>query len=220
MRCRGGKSNAYFAKTLDDRFVIKQLRKTEKSSFMEFAKHYFAYVAHCCRTGQATCLSKIFGLFHVRVGPNRSAANGSAHMTSDFSIDIVVMENVFYEVPVARMYDLKGTNNPNASHAYKPPESSGSNSVLTDEHLRQTMTMRPITLNPRERHRLLQVRHFLRWPLPLLTPCSANIAEHVQHVWHLHVSMYGARTYVFGANVANRWQRQSGCWRNRPCNVA
>ena len=131
--------------------MIKQLRKTEKQSFLEFAKFYFAHFAHCCKNSQATCLSKILGLFHVRVGPDRAAgAHGSAHMTSDFSMDIVITENVFYECCISRMYDLKGTNRS------KAPE--GGQGVLSDENLRQTTIMRPITLNPTERHRLLKVR--------------------------------------------------------------
>lgn len=45
-RCRtwqssGGKSNAYFAKTRDDRFVVKQMSKVEKQSFLDFAPAYF-----------------------------------------------------------------------------------------------------------------------------------------------------------------------------------
>ena len=40
-KTRGGKSNAYFAKTMDDRFVIKQLSKSELQSFLDFAPQYF-----------------------------------------------------------------------------------------------------------------------------------------------------------------------------------
>ena len=40
---RGGKSSAFFAKTRDDRYVVKQLLKSEKQSFLEFAPVYFRW---------------------------------------------------------------------------------------------------------------------------------------------------------------------------------
>ena len=56
---RGGKSNAYFAKTRDDRFVIKSLSKVEKASFLEFAPSYFEHMAKSFLSGRRTCLTKV-----------------------------------------------------------------------------------------------------------------------------------------------------------------
>nr|GFA98726.1 1-phosphatidylinositol-3-phosphate 5-kinase FAB1B-like [Tanacetum cinerariifolium] len=42
---QGGKSNVFFAKTLDDRFIIKQVTKTELESFIKFAPAYFKYLS-------------------------------------------------------------------------------------------------------------------------------------------------------------------------------
>lgn len=66
-RCRpwlaqGGKSNVFFAKTRDDRYVVKQLTRTEKQSILEFAPDYFRYMM---RTGGSTCLCKILGVYQV-----------------------------------------------------------------------------------------------------------------------------------------------------------
>ena len=36
-----GKSNVYFAKSLDERFIIKQVTKTELAAFADFAPQYF-----------------------------------------------------------------------------------------------------------------------------------------------------------------------------------
>ena len=41
---RGGKSAVYFAKTQDERYVVKQLTRSEKQSFLDFAPAYF----RCC----------------------------------------------------------------------------------------------------------------------------------------------------------------------------
>ncbi|KAF8723677.1 hypothetical protein HU200_021639 [Digitaria exilis] len=62
---QGGKSNAYFAKTLDDRFVIKQVTRTELDSFEDYAVEYFKYLTESVSSGSPTCLTKILGLYQV-----------------------------------------------------------------------------------------------------------------------------------------------------------
>lgn len=69
-RCRkwdaqGGKSKAFFAKTLDDRFIIKQIKKRELESFLRFAPEYFKHISHSLSTGNQTCLAKILGIYRV-----------------------------------------------------------------------------------------------------------------------------------------------------------
>ena len=61
----GGKSNVYFARTLDERFIIKQVTKTELDSFVEFAPQYFKYLMESLTSGSPTCLAKIVGLYQV-----------------------------------------------------------------------------------------------------------------------------------------------------------
>ena len=66
---RGGKSGSYFAKTHDDRYIIKQMSKTEKASFLDAAPAYFRYVMGESRKGgHGTCLSKILGIYQVGPG--------------------------------------------------------------------------------------------------------------------------------------------------------
>ena len=90
---RGGKSGSYFAKTHDDRYIIKQMSKTEKASFLDAAPAYFRYVMGESRKGgQGTCLSKIVGIYQVSTHPTSHDKNkrpaalsvflGSAAMTS------------------------------------------------------------------------------------------------------------------------------------------
>lgn len=69
-RCRtwdakGGKSKSFFAKTLDDRFIIKEIKRTEFDSFMKFATNYFEYMNQCYELGNQTCLAKILGIYQV-----------------------------------------------------------------------------------------------------------------------------------------------------------
>lgn len=71
-RCRrwgaqGGKSNVYFAKSFDDRFIIKQVTKTELESFDEFAPQYFKYLKDALTSGSPTCLAKVLGIFQVQL---------------------------------------------------------------------------------------------------------------------------------------------------------
>ncbi|KAK8547301.1 hypothetical protein V6N13_098014 [Hibiscus sabdariffa] len=42
---QGGKSKVFFAKTLDDRFIIKEVIKTELDSFLQFGPAYFKYLS-------------------------------------------------------------------------------------------------------------------------------------------------------------------------------
>lgn len=44
---KGGKSNSQFRKTLDNRFVLKEMSKQEVQSFLEFAPQYVQYVTNC-----------------------------------------------------------------------------------------------------------------------------------------------------------------------------
>lgn len=64
---QGGKSNVYFAKTLDERFIIKQVTKTELESFEEFAPEYFKYLMHSLSSGSPTCLAKVLGIYQVSI---------------------------------------------------------------------------------------------------------------------------------------------------------
>jgi 1-phosphatidylinositol-3-phosphate 5-kinase len=67
---QGGKSNVFFAKSLDDRFIIKQVTKTELESFMKFAPEYFKYLSESISTGSPTCLAKIIGIYQVSLIPD------------------------------------------------------------------------------------------------------------------------------------------------------
>ncbi|GAB4838067.1 hypothetical protein Ancab_027597 [Ancistrocladus abbreviatus] len=127
---QGGKSNVFFAKTLDDRFIIKQVTKTELESFIKFAPDYFKYLSVSISCGSPTCLAKILGIYQV-----------SKHLKGgkESKMDVLVMENLLYRRSVTRLYDLKGS-----CRSRYNPDSSGGNKVLLDQNLIETMPTSPI----------------------------------------------------------------------------
>ncbi|KAK7294528.1 hypothetical protein RJT34_17417 [Clitoria ternatea] len=128
---QGGKSNVFFAKTLDDRFIIKQVTKTELESFIKFGSDYFKYLSESIATGSPTCLAKILGIYQVT----------SKHLKGgkESRMDVLVMENLLYRRTVTRLYDLKGS----ARSRYNA-DSSGKNKVLLDQNLIEAMPTSPI----------------------------------------------------------------------------
>ncbi|XP_042055445.1 1-phosphatidylinositol-3-phosphate 5-kinase FAB1B-like isoform X2 [Salvia splendens] len=139
---QGGKSNVFFAKTLDDRFIIKQVTKTELESFIKFAPSYFKYLSESISIGCPTCLAKILGIYQVT----------SKHLKGgkETRMDVLVMENLLYRRNITRLYDLKGS----ARSRYNP-DSSGSNKVLLDQNLIEAMPTSPIFLGTKAK-RLLE----------------------------------------------------------------
>lgn len=146
-RCRkwgaqGGKSNVFFAKTLDDRFIIKQVTKTELESFIKFAPAYFKYLTDSICTKSPTSLAKILGIYQV----------SSKHLKGgkEFKMDVLVMENLLFKRNFARLYDLKGS-----TRARYNPDTSGSNTVLLDQNLVEAMPTSPIFVGSKAK-RLLE----------------------------------------------------------------
>jgi 1-phosphatidylinositol-3-phosphate 5-kinase len=44
---KGGKSNSQFRKTLDNRFILKEMSRQEVQSFLDFAPKYIQYMTSC-----------------------------------------------------------------------------------------------------------------------------------------------------------------------------
>ncbi|KAA0038387.1 1-phosphatidylinositol-3-phosphate 5-kinase FAB1B-like [Cucumis melo var. makuwa] len=146
-RCRrwgaqGGKSNVFFAKTLDERFIIKQVTKIELESFIQFSKAYFIYLSQAICTGCPTCLAKVVGMYQV----------SSKHLKGgkECKVDVLVMENLLFRHNVTRLYDLKGS-----SRSRYNPDTSGKNKVLLDQNLIESMPTSPIFLGSKAK-RLLE----------------------------------------------------------------
>ncbi|XP_065847316.1 putative 1-phosphatidylinositol-3-phosphate 5-kinase FAB1D isoform X2 [Euphorbia lathyris] len=128
---KGGKSKSVFAKTLDERFIIKEIKKTEFESFVKFAPHYFKYMNESFELGNQTCLAKVLGIYQVIT---RQAKNGK-----ETRHDLMVMENLSYGRMITRQYDLKG-----ALHARYCSATDGSEDVLLDQNFVNDMNSSPL----------------------------------------------------------------------------
>ena len=146
---KGGKSSAYFAKSLDDRYIIKQLSKTETNSFLELAPLYFRHLAAVMapllpQQQRRSCLVRILGAYQVVIRPSPSAKAGAR----ETKMDVVVMENVFYARKVGKIFDLKGSIR---SRYNSEPET---NPVLLDENLLEGLPQDPVLVEQSSRHAL------------------------------------------------------------------
>ncbi|XP_023734169.1 putative 1-phosphatidylinositol-3-phosphate 5-kinase FAB1C [Lactuca sativa] len=139
---QGGKSNVYFAKSLDERFIIKQVTKTELESFEEFAPQYFKYLTDSLNSGSPTCLAKIVGIYQVTVKHLRSG-NGK-----EMKMHVMVMENLFFKKRISRVYDLKGS----ARSRYN--SETGANKTLLDMNLLEALRTNPIFLGSKAKRSL------------------------------------------------------------------
>ncbi|KAK6939801.1 Chaperonin Cpn60/GroEL/TCP-1 family [Dillenia turbinata] len=138
---KGGKSKSFFAKTLDDRFIIKEIKKTEFESFFKFAPDYFGYMIQSFESGNQTCLAKILGIYQVTIRPK--SGKETKH-------DLMVMENLTFGRNITRQYDLKG-----ALHARFNTVIDGSGDVLLDQNFVDDMNASPMYVS-RKSKRLLQ----------------------------------------------------------------
>lgn len=103
----------------DDRFVLKELSRLEMDALLRFAPAYFEYMSKAIFHGVCnlvipsilqsdltlrqvpTLLAKIFGFYRIGL---RNTATGKT-----MRIDVLLMENLFYERKFDRIYDLKGS---------------------------------------------------------------------------------------------------------------
>lgn len=127
----GGKSGLAFLKTLDDRFVIKQLLESERDSFVKMAFGYFGFVARLLFRDLPSLISKIFGFYQILI---KNTSNGK-----NMSMSVIVMENLFYGRKNLRIFDLKG------SMRNRHVEQTGrKNEVLLDENMVDYMFESPL----------------------------------------------------------------------------
>ncbi|MCL7034095.1 hypothetical protein MKW94_016970 [Papaver nudicaule] len=137
---KGGKSGSFFVKTMDDRFIVKQIKKIEYDSFFEFAPDYFKYVNHSLSSGSQSCLAKILGIYQVTIRHGKSG--------KDLKLDLMVMENVIFGRNITRMYDLKGTQ-----YARYTPHADGKE-VYLDENFVEDVSVSPLFMSQKTKQHL------------------------------------------------------------------
>jgi len=136
----GGKSGASFYKTIDGRFLLKQINKHEIDTFKNIAPKYFEYITNdeC-----PSLMAKIIGLYTV----GYKTLNGAR------KLDVVVMENLFHKHKIVESFDLKG------SMRNRFVDSSGNNVqgkelVLMDENLLRMACDRPFYVSHKTKSEL------------------------------------------------------------------
>ncbi|XP_055858683.1 putative 1-phosphatidylinositol 3-phosphate 5-kinase [Episyrphus balteatus] len=127
---RGGKSGSKFSKTLDDRFVLKEMSPKDIAIFENFAPNYFDYINKCHQQNHPTLLAKIVGVYRVTIKKKDS-------FQEKF---MLVMENLFYECDIKNKFDLKGSER---NRLVNPTNQNGE-IVLLDENLVQMSWSKPL----------------------------------------------------------------------------
>lgn len=98
------------------------MSRSEHQSFQKFAPLYFQYMQRAIVQNKGTLLAKILGVFEVR--QRNSVTNKTAKQF------ILVIENLFYDRKISRIFDLKG------SMRSRYAQSTGQESdVLLDQNL-------------------------------------------------------------------------------------
>ncbi|KAI1647622.1 uncharacterized protein F4817DRAFT_336375 [Daldinia loculata] len=119
---KGGKTKSVFLKTLDDRLVMKSLSPVETAAFLKFAPAYFGLMAEALFHDLPSVIAKMLGFFQVII--KNPVTN------TEIKLDLLLMENLFYDRAPTRIFDLKG------SMRNRKIQSTGErNEVLLDENM-------------------------------------------------------------------------------------
>lgn len=119
---KGGKTKSVFLKTRDDRLVMKSLSPIETSAFLRFAPDYFNIMAKALFHDLPSVIAKMLGFFQVVIK--------NPLTNTEIKLDLLVMENLFYDRSPTRIFDLKG------SMRNRKIQSTGEhNEVLLDENM-------------------------------------------------------------------------------------
>ncbi|KAL5097352.1 hypothetical protein RYX36_001679 [Vicia faba] len=128
---KGGKSKSFFFKTLDERFIIKEIKKTELEAFLGFSSLYFKHMRESFESGSQTCLAKVLGIYRVT---RRHIKSGK-----EVKHDLMVMENLTYNRNIVCQYDLKG-----ALFERYTSDATGAEDVLLDQNFVEDMNSSPL----------------------------------------------------------------------------
>ncbi|KAI0837156.1 hypothetical protein F5Y06DRAFT_272115, partial [Hypoxylon sp. FL0890] len=119
---KGGKTKSVFLKTQDDRLVMKSLSPVETSAFLKFAPAYFSLMAEALFHDLPSVIAKMLGFYQIVI--KNPVTN------TEIKLDLLLMENLFYDRAPTRIFDLKG------SMRNRKIQSTGEqNEVLLDENM-------------------------------------------------------------------------------------
>jgi 1-phosphatidylinositol-3-phosphate 5-kinase len=128
---QGGKSRSSFLKTLDNRYIVKELSPSELESFVALAPFYFRYISQSIFDNLSSAIAKIFGFYQIEI---KNTLTGKT-----FKMDFLIMENLFYNHNTTRIFDLKGSmRNRHVQQTGKQDE------VLLDENMIEYIYESPV----------------------------------------------------------------------------
>ncbi|KAI0847118.1 hypothetical protein F5Y00DRAFT_126149 [Daldinia vernicosa] len=119
---KGGKTKSVFLKTLDDRLVMKSLSPVETAAFLKFAPAYFGLMAEALFHDLPSVIAKMLGFFQITI--KNPVTN------TEIKLDLLLMENLFYDRAPSRIFDLKGS-----MRNRKIQVTGERNEVLLDENM-------------------------------------------------------------------------------------
>ncbi|CAI8583826.1 unnamed protein product [Vicia faba] len=129
---RGGKSKSFFSKTLDERFIVKEIKKTELEAFLGFSSLYFKNMRDSFESGSQTYLATVLGIYQVTRRHIKSGKEVKQH-------DLMVKENLTYNRNIVCQYDLKG-----ALFERYTSDATGAEDVLLDQNFVEDMNSSPL----------------------------------------------------------------------------
>ncbi|KAJ3341765.1 1-phosphatidylinositol-3-phosphate 5-kinase [Gonapodya sp. JEL0774] len=118
-----------------DRFILKELSRPESNAFIKFAPEYFSFMAEAIFKNLPTLLAKIYGVY--RIGFTNNATGKT------FKMELLVMENLFYNRNCSKLFDLKGSTRNRHTNA-----TGRDGEVLMDENLIELSRENAIHIRP------------------------------------------------------------------------
>ncbi|KAJ2100997.1 Mitochondrial distribution and morphology protein 12 [Coemansia sp. S100] len=137
---QGGKSGSAFLRTRDKRFIIKEVLNAESEAFLKFAPFYFKHMYRTYRDVLLTVLVKIFGFCRV--------SYRNARTKKWVEMNVIIMENLFYERTCKPTFDLKG------SERNRMVDETGLNEVLQDENFVKLIRKNPLCIRQQTKRHL------------------------------------------------------------------
>ncbi|TGZ81862.1 hypothetical protein EX30DRAFT_395248 [Ascodesmis nigricans] len=119
---KGGKSRSVFLKSQDERIVLKSLSPIETAAFVKFAPTYFQFMSEAFFRELPTVIAKMLGFYQISI---KNPTTGT-----ELKWDVLVMENLFYDRKMTRIFDLKGSMRNRYTQA-----TGDQNEVLLDENM-------------------------------------------------------------------------------------
>lgn len=87
-----GKSGSFFLFTNDKRLSIKTIKRNERKTMLKFLQKYHMHVVNFPKS----LLCRVYGVFSISI-PGVTM------------IDLILMQNVFYQITPLKVYDIKGS---------------------------------------------------------------------------------------------------------------